>query len=56
MKLIKYRDAQMKDYIWFWVNSRDEQSSPSFESELQANEWMDEQIKLNYDWRPIRDI
>lgn len=56
MRLLKYRDAQMKDYIWFWVNSREEQCSPSFDSEPAAQEWMEELIKVNYDWKPNRDI
>lgn len=56
MKLIKYRDPEAADYIWFWVNSREESCSPVFVSEEEAQKWMDERIKENYDWRPIRDI
>lgn len=40
MKLIKYRDAGMHTYTYFWVNDRDKVISPYFDSEEQANEWI----------------
>lgn len=40
MKLIKYRDAGLHTYTYFWVNDNDKIISPYFDSEEQANEWI----------------
>ena len=40
MELIKYRDAQMNTFTYFWVQG-DRVISPYFSSEKQANEWLD---------------
>ena len=40
MKLIKYRDAGMHTYTYFWINDKDKVISPYFDSEEQANEWI----------------
>jgi len=40
MTLIKYRDAGMATYTWFWVDSETKhQVSPYFDSEKDANKW-----------------
>ena len=48
MKLIKYRDAGMSTYTYFWVReSGSGVISPYFDSEEQANDWKDlEEYKL----------
>ena len=43
MKLVKYRDAGMHTYTYFFVNSDDRTISPFFDSEKEADEWMNEQ-------------
>jgi hypothetical protein len=41
MRLIKYRDAGMHTYTFFWVDSKHRVVSPYFDSESEAKEWMD---------------
>ena len=38
-KLIKYRDAEMHTYTWFWVNEKGVVVSPYFDTEKGAKEW-----------------
>ena len=38
-KLVKYRDAGMHTYTYFWVNPRGSVASPYFDSEQEAMEW-----------------
>lgn len=54
MKLIKYRDAGMSTYTYFWVNDQDRTASPFFDTEQQAQAWLAQQDWDN--WKPIRDI
>lgn len=56
MKLIKYRDAQMENYIYFWVEN-DIQRSPYFNSEDEAHRWVSECMNTVWDnWKATRDI
>lgn len=41
LKLIKYRDSQDRDYVWFFVNSDNVRISEEFKSEEQAQDWLD---------------
>jgi hypothetical protein len=48
-RLIKYRDAGLHTYTYFWVDSRDKVCSPYFDSESQAKEWMkNEEGKISH--------
>ena len=47
MKLIKYRDAGMQTYTYFWTKDTGGTISPFFDSEQEANDWLDlEKYKL----------
>jgi hypothetical protein len=39
MKLVKYRDAGMNTYTYFWVRDTGGTISPFFDSEKEAQEW-----------------
>ena len=52
MELIKYRDAGMSTYTWFWTDKEKHVVSPYFDSEIDALEWMD---KIWNTWKPNRD-
>lgn len=39
IKLIKYRDAGMHTYTFFWTDQSGKVVSPYFDSEEDANEW-----------------
>lgn len=39
MILVKYRDAGMQTYTYFWKNENDQISSPFFDSEADALAW-----------------
>ena len=40
MQLIKYRDAGMSTYTYFWKNNDQKICSPYFNSEVEAQEWL----------------
>lgn len=42
LTLIKYRDAGMASYTYFWKNENDQLSSPFFNSEAEAMDWTKE--------------
>jgi hypothetical protein len=44
MELIKYRDAGMSTYTYFWVNEKQNTVSPYFDSEVDAMAWTKETI------------
>lgn len=44
MELVKYRDAGMNTYTWFWINQQRKICSPFFDSEDQAQNWMQEKL------------
>lgn len=37
--LVKYRDAGMHTYTYFWINEKNSVVSPYFNSEAEALEW-----------------
>ena len=41
MTLVKYRDAEMSTYTYFYVNENQRMVSPFFDSEQEALEWFD---------------
>jgi len=43
MKLIKYRDWGTSTYTYFWVSEDDKILSPYFDSQSQAESWMESQ-------------
>lgn len=69
MKLIKYRDAGMNTYTYFWKNSDDRIVSPYFNSEDEAKQWCEDRVtelddpkrlefeeKRNYEWDEWKSI
>jgi hypothetical protein len=44
MELIKYRDAGMQTYTYFWKNEKNQMVSPFFDSEAEAMTWTKETI------------
>lgn len=40
MKLIKYRDAGLPTYTFFWVNDQGRVMGPYFDSEAEAVQWL----------------
>lgn len=45
LELIKYRDAGMNTYTYFWVNTRKSVVSPYFNSEKEAFDWLEQKDK-----------
>jgi len=43
VKLIKYRDAGMHSYTYFWVMNG-KTVSPYFDSDIEANIWLTEKL------------
>ena len=39
MELVKYRDAGMNTYTWFYVNEKHQCISPYFDTEEEAKLW-----------------
>ena len=39
IELIKYRDAGMQTYTYFWKNETNQMVSPFFDSEAEAMDW-----------------
>lgn len=56
MKLVKYRDAGMHTYTYFYVNSEDRTISPFFNTEKEAEAWLNEQIDKFDNWKANKDI
>ena len=42
LDLIKYRDAGMQTYTYFWKNENGQMASPFFDSEAEAMAWTNE--------------
>jgi hypothetical protein len=42
IELIKYRDAGMQTYTYFWKNENNQMVSPFFDSEVEALAWTKE--------------
>lgn len=51
MRLVKYRDAGMHTYTYFYVNSENRTLSPFFDSETDAKKWLDEQLNNFDNWK-----
>jgi hypothetical protein len=49
MQLVKYRDAGMSTYTYFWKNRNNQMVGPFFDSEKEATDWMKEQTDENKD-------
>jgi hypothetical protein len=46
--LIKYRQTDMKDPVWFWINpSSGTELSPRFETQQQAERWFDSVVSIH---------
>lgn len=46
--LIKYRHADMKDAVWFWVNpSSGATLSPKFTTQEEAEKWFDDVVEIH---------
>ena len=41
MELVRYRDAGMNTYTWFYVNDNQNCISPFFDTEQEAKDWLD---------------
>jgi hypothetical protein len=41
MQLVRYRDAGMAAYTWFYVNENKYMVSPFFDTEQEAKDWFD---------------
>jgi hypothetical protein len=39
MELVKYRDAGMTTYTWFYVNEKKQCISPYFDTDQEAKDW-----------------
>jgi hypothetical protein len=44
MRLIKYRDAGMHTYTYFWVGDSNRVISPFFDSDIKATKWYNQQL------------
>jgi hypothetical protein len=44
MELVKYRDAGMHSYTYFYKNKDNHTISPFFDSEKEAEEWLELEI------------
>lgn len=40
LTLVKYRDAGMHTYTYFWIDEEERIASPYFNSENEAQEWI----------------
>ena len=58
MTLVKYRDAGMNTYTYFWKNDKNSTVSPFFDSEKEAMEWAEENKLVDPwdEWKPNKDI
>ena len=56
MQLVKYRDAGMNTYTYFYKNSENKISSPYFDSEKEAEEWLKARIDEFDNWKACKDI
>lgn len=47
MTLIKYRDSGMHTYTYFWTDKNNRVVSPYFDSEYEAQQWMEKRSEEN---------
>jgi hypothetical protein len=45
LKLVKYRDAGLPSYTFFWVDENHKTFGPYFDSEEEAKQWLDNNTK-----------
>ena len=45
MELVKYRDAGMANCTYFWINDSKHHVSPFFDSQRDAEIWLEEYVK-----------
>lgn len=43
--LVKYRDAGMHTFTYFWIDQKSSIISPYFDSEIEALAWKDDYVK-----------
>lgn len=55
LTLVKYRDAGMNTYTYFWKNEEERVASPFFDSENEAHDWLKNHGEWD-NWKPNRDI
>jgi hypothetical protein len=54
--LIKYRNTDMKDVVWFWINpASGTPLSPQFKSQEEAEEWYDGVISIHTETYDLLD-
>lgn len=54
--LIKYRQADMKEPIWFWVNpSTGSTLSPEFKNQHEAEKWFDDVVSIHSETYDLMD-
>lgn len=56
MKLVKYRDAGMHTYTYFYVNEDNRTVSPFFDSDRDAEAWLKENTDQFDNWKASKDI
>ncbi len=55
LTLVKYRDAGMNSYTYFWKNEQERVASPFFDSEKEAYVWI-KQVDEWDNWKANKDI
>lgn len=54
--LVKYRQTDMKEPVWFWVNTTTGTTlSPHFESQPEAEKWFDDVISIHAETYDLLD-
>lgn len=54
--LIKYRQADMEEPIWFWVNPNSGASlSPDFKTQKEAEKWFDDVVSIHNETYELLD-
>lgn len=56
MKLVKYRDAGMHTYTYFYINADDKTISPFFNTDKEAEVWLKEQVDKFDNWKASKDF
>ena len=56
MTLVKYRDAGMSTYTYFYKNDKNHTISPFFNSEKEAEDWLKQQVEQFENWKASKDI
>lgn len=56
MTLVKYRDAGMNTYTYFYKNENNQTISPYFDSEREAEEWLQTKVDEFDNWKASKDI